>query len=668
MRYIHSLFSFSMIIWCVISFGCNNGAVPDQPGPLFDTVEAAKQAGDFFMDICNDNQWPDDADSFLDYAQSLEEVATVELKDDETCVIQYQSGVLHYFNCNLKGEADDDNETEADIAAARVTPYGFPEVTERSTPPATVAVYPGGSGSAVISSSSQQVIDALEYAGYIVPDTPESPTVEWFKNWDDNHNGVIYLNGHGGSGSLPAAEDPSDNSSLSGRSFNYIYTTTEIDGAAYEDSEYAEDINAHLIEFGSGEHGNTLVLTPLFFDRYLDGGLPNSIIYLDTCFSLDTGVDVSLADTFINNGAEIVFGWNNRVLRRRGSQTAALFFDRLCGYSQVEADDLTPPSRPFTALQVYEHLEEEGRTRQSRANLSYQRRTTTGDEDTAARPIITGGYYQWAAEAVAGVQDPSIVLTGYFGPNQGQVRLNNQPLSQIVLWQSDQIVAMLSDDSTAGDIVVRVNDNLDSNAMRLTSFSGSADWTIQRTGQYSGTISAEFEGRVLLQLMRSEIDGEATTAQGLFSNSLFAAERGSLNWEISGEWTDEFGDYHEVEAQGSGPVVPQSITYTGTPGMSCLIEFVLDPDVSEATYELLLAAIVTGTETITTSEGATTQQPWVGVYGTTDMTTQSLPANWVIPAGSATCEDCQTFQWSEIRPDTAPIPPTDDDAYHARTR
>ena len=79
-----------------------------------------------------------------------------------------------------------------------------------------------------------------------------------------------------------------------------------------------------------------------------------------------------------------------------------------------------------------------------------------------------------------------------------------------------------------------------------------------------------------------------------------------------------------------------------------------------------MVAGVTGTETITTPEGAVTQQPWFGGYGNTDMTPNPLPPSWVIPAGSASCEDCTQFEWSEIRPDTEPIPPTSDDAYHGR--
>jgi len=662
MHYLTALLLTVTLMCGVIFSGCSNV----RPGALYATVQAAKQAGDFFLELCSGGRWPDDAESFVAYAQSLEEVASIEMQENDTCIIQYRTGVLHFFNCNLTDDASNEGNLRA-AGNARIVGYGFPETSGQPSPAATVAVYPGGAGSPQISSSCQQIIGALEHAGYSVPDAAASPTVEWFKSWDDSHNSIIYLNGHSGTARLPAAEDPADNCSLSGRSFNYLYTTTEIDSAAYEGSAYEDDLNAHRLEFGSGEYGNTLAVTPLFFDEYVAGGLPGSIVYLDTCHSLDTGVDVSVGDKLLAAGAEVVFGWNNRVLRRRASETAALFFDRLCGYSQVEADDLHPPTRPFTALQVYEHLEDAGHTRQVQATLGFQRRPAATDNDTAARPIITGGYYQWAA-AIVGVQNPSIVLHGYFGSVPGEVLLNNEPLSQVMMWESDRIVALLGDDSTAGDLTVRVNGNLLSNPMRLTSFSGSATWTIQRAGEYSGTISATFEGRVLLQLMRSEVDGEPATAQGVFGNSLFAAERGQITWDISGEWTDQYGDHHDLEAQGSGPVVPQAVSYGGTPGMYCLIEFVLNPDVSEATYELLLGSIVTGTDTVTDSEGATTELPWVGGYGTTDMSAQSLPANWVIPAGSGSCEDCATFQWSEIRPDTAPVPPSDDGAYPARTK
>ena len=93
-----------------------------------------------------------------------------------------------------------------------------------------------------------------------------------------------------------------------------------------------------------------------------------------------------------------------------------------------------------------------------------------------------------------------------------------------------------------------------------------------------------------------------------------------------------------------------------------MITFELDPNVANATYMLILGSVVTGTDTVTSPEGAVRQEPWIGVFTVPLSGTNSLPSNWVIPAGSHTGENFQ-FNWTEIRPDITPIVPTDPHAY-----
>ena len=101
MKNIKIVVYFSMLISLFVLYACNNTVVPDVPGPFYDTVQVAKQTGEFFRDLCNNDQWPDESDSFIAYAQGLDQVVSVEMNDDQTCVVQYQSGVRHFFNCNI---------------------------------------------------------------------------------------------------------------------------------------------------------------------------------------------------------------------------------------------------------------------------------------------------------------------------------------------------------------------------------------------------------------------------------------------------------------------------------------------------------------------------------------------------------------------------------------
>jgi hypothetical protein len=179
-------------------------------------------------------------------------------------------------------------------------------------------------------------------------------------------------------------------------------------------------------------------------------------------------------------------------------------------------------------------------------------------------------------------------------------------------------------------------------------------------GRYSGTISATFEGRVLLQLMRSEVDGDPETAQGPFDYCLYGSERGQLEWDISGEWSDDDGTHHSLQAQGNAPVAPQYLSSSGTPGMLCMIMFDLDPNPANATYKIQLAAGVTGTDTVTEPGMAPRDEPWFSGCGTPLSDTNPLPSSWVIPAGNQSVGNCQ-INWTEISPDSTPPLPTDPD-------
>lgn len=649
---------------CILMYGCNVA----KRGPLYQTVEAADQASDLFQDLCQSGDWPAEADSFLDYVQSLEEVEVAQLSDDsEYFTVLYRSGVFHVFYCEPEDERSE--ESAVTVKADRTGPgprdvSGFPN---QSTPAASAAFYPtpGAVGTA-IRSSIQQVLQAFGEAGYTTAAAPQEPTLEWFRSW--NQYGIIYLSGHGGVDTYPA----SDTHPERGEQFEYLYTTTPYIESGVEGNPYEADLatDARRLVYSTTSVYRTFAVTPRFFDYHYRAGnpdnpaaaaLPQSIIYLDTCHSLDNTTEAHrLAPTLVSCGAQMVLGWENRVARRNAAETAAFFFDRLCGLSQVEAGDLHPPTRPFTAQQIYVHLFDEGRTTQPGGSRLVYYPTTGTDNATAARPVISSGYFLPADPAVSGVE-PSITLLGYFGSDQGEVLLNDAPVSQVLLWEEGRIVAYVANANTTGDVTVRVN-NLESNPMRLTGFSGSTTCQVNEVGRYSGTISATFEGRVLLQLMRSEVDGDAATAQGPFDNCMYASERGQLEWNISGEWTDSSDNHHSLEAQGNASIVPQYRSSTGTPGMLCMMIFELDPDVADATYKIQLVAGVTGTDTVTEPGLPPRDEPWFGGYGTPLSDTNSLPSTWVIPAGNHSGENFQ-LNWTEISPDTTPRLPTDPDAY-----
>ena len=658
--HLHSTILFCVFACLAVLTGCM-----ERPGPLQPTVEAADDASDLFQDFCQSGDWPAEAESFLDYVETLDEVEAAQLSDDaEYFTVLYRSGVFHVFYCEPEDELSDESAAtvEADkISTSPIHASGFPNQT---SPAASAAFYPtSGAVGSSIRSSAQQVLQAFGAAGYTTAGTLQDPTLEWFRSW--NQYGIIYLTGHAGVDNYP----DSDTHPEAGQPFEYVYTSTPYVQSGVAGNPHESDLapDARRLVYSTTATYRTFAVTPRFFNYHYRAGnpdnpdataLPNSIIYLDTCHTLDNTTGASrLAPTLVGCGAQMILGWENRVERRNAAGTAAFFFDRLCGLSQVEADDLHPPTRPFTVQQIYAHLFDEGRNIQPGGVRLVYYPTSTGD--TAARPVISSGYHLPADPARGTVLNPSITLLGYFGSDRGEVLFNNTPLPQVLLWEEDRIVAYLPNDSTTGDIKVRVN-NLESNPMRLWGFSGGISCQVNETGRYSGTISATFEGRVLLQLMRSEVDGDPETAQGPFDNCMYASERGQLEWDISGEWNDDDGTHHSLQAQGNAPVAPQYLASSGTPGMLCMIIFELNPDVDDATYKIQLAAGVTGTDTVTEPGMAPRDEPWFSGCGTPLSDTNPLPSNWVIPAGNQSAGNCQ-INWTEISPDSTPPLPTDPD-------
>jgi hypothetical protein len=86
------------------------------------------------------------------------------------------------------------------------------------------------------------------------------------------------------------------------------------------------------------------------------------------------------------------------------------------------------------------------------------------------------------------------------------------------------------------------------------------------------------------------------------------------------------------------------------------LELVLDFDPSPPTYTIqALYLWVTGTDTVTTPEGETTEEDWLGIFGRDNAVGAApLPANWRMPAGSASAEHC-TLAWTDITPTPAPF-------------
>jgi hypothetical protein len=420
------------------------------------------------------------------------------------------------------------------------------------------------------------------------------------------------------------------------------------------DEAFDDDIFAgRLAVFNTSDSNvQALAVTSRFFEHYIDALPSHAIVYLMTCNGLTYYTD--MASTLTDLGAEVVYGWRGVAPRDEGNAWGLYFIDRLCGGNLVEP--LSPPTRAYTADEVYEYMEERGFTRftwddgTSAQMVSY--RNPSADERTGARPVVSGGVYH--ANNEHGRSE--VFLNGYFGPSRGRVYIGDTDLS-ILDWQPYYIRAEFpaGAEELTGDVIVQVN-NLPSIPLRLTRFTGSVDLDVERAGRYEGYVQANFAGRALVQVIRPELGEDPVTMPTPSGFCLLHIDDWEMSWSISGEWdtTDGMGRPVHYSLAASG------VKDDDSDGGDFIHAYEIDLDASTVRRRLTLD--VEGTLTRTDHDGTSTDN-WTANYETGGLTpSMALPDTWVIPATSAS-DDYATFRWTEVRP--SPAPPASGNAYPA---
>ncbi len=164
----------------------------------------------------------------------------------------------------------------------------------------------------------RSIIYNLERAGYTVDYyKDENVTINLLKRLDDEGYGVIYINSHG-------FIDPQGSFAL--------FINEKIDSE--KANLYRNDLEEKSIGYlEAGSLAGYLYVTPRFFLLYGNNSLfSDALIFIDACHS---GNNTSLAEVFLNLGAQCFIGWNGPVNVIHGIMMDGKFFHEACKYNKT---------------------------------------------------------------------------------------------------------------------------------------------------------------------------------------------------------------------------------------------------------------------------------------------------------------------------------------------
>jgi hypothetical protein len=321
----------------------------------------------------------------------------------------------------------------------------------------------------------------LSKKGY-KPTTPD-PSVDNLKNVVTDV-AVLHWSTHGGK-----VDDPT-----TGDSFWGAMTTTP-DNAQTE-AQYKADlantygtnkVGPRLIFFSApyiDNNQNLVTLTNLavtgFFITYYNWSFaPNSLAFLNCCWSYESGVAGSLL--VLKKPAGVVLGWSNAVNPTKAWASAKFMFDRVLGSNM---DGESPPQRPFDVASVFTDAKNSGKTD---GTVPGTIPFTTGPYGTCTLQYspMSGGVLAPSIEYVTVQErshDPDVMgqltLTGEFGSVQGTVTVGGSDVT-VIDWSPTTIHCQLPAANAAGgsgDVKVTSTEQISSNTIPLTLWQGTATY------------------------------------------------------------------------------------------------------------------------------------------------------------------------------------------------
>lgn len=367
---------------------------------------------------------------------------------------------------------------------------------------------------------------------------------------------VLYLNAHGAT--VPLRKGGSPEYTL------WTSTVRERDGST--DAKYQADLaDGSLTYFMSHKFDDDAAspdgirrvvethyaITASFVRKYWAGAFAkNAVVFINACRSASLDAfDFELAA--IQAGAGIYFGWTDRVQGGDAALSAAWFFDRSLGTNSDKLPQETPAQRPFPLLAVWDEMTKRQRPGGA-TRLDSSTNPQTGLTATLT-PFSLGGNPGLLAPSIDSVfveeSTDELSINGWLGDVQGSILVGDSDLV-IKSWNESGAVCALppSGANAAGPIKVIVNGGSQfSNVVPLTSWHGTAIYTVEEAGSLTMTMTFDFVFRGDVHTPR-ENPGEAAPERN-FGFALAHVSSGT--YAFSGRFDDAAAHFSEDWA-GSG--------------------------------------------------------------------------------------------------------------------
>lgn len=352
-----------------------------------------------------------------------------------------------------------------------------------------------------------------------------------------------YINAHGGKGTTKAGEE-----------LFVVASSTPYDIATENQADVKFDWDNNRLCYYTGLTGDTVggvetsattyAINRNFVAEYMSFS-PNAIVFLNVCFTGNNHLQVGrFRDAILNKGAGVVMGWTQLCKSSSAFDASRYFVDRLAASNDFQKEN--PDQRAFAVNEIMADMANKGKDMDGPSQLvaTYK----LGVSNVSFRPTIRLMYRD--------EENDYLVLTGEFGSEAGEVRVNGVPGTLVGAWDNANLNVRIpaTGNGSEGPVVVEVHGKK-SKERFLTSWRGTFTFTYVGTGP-GNTLREDCVANLHI---RADVDQYRDVPGGPLLDQpivpFAVASDSTLTWSCSGTVVDNIGIVTQWSGGGSPPLV-----------------------------------------------------------------------------------------------------------------